>query len=167
MRKFMVPYGTSSAHDEFGASFSFNRSLIADHFDVFKAAWNEVLNTTTKMTIVDFENLWIWLKWVVSTEGVTENNQTKATNFDGYKGLGLCRTLIFGTFREILPEVSDCLNRISLTELGKSDPYGLTRASLSEISRAFKVSTPNGIAYFFTCREWFYNRIMPVFVSFA
>jgi hypothetical protein len=167
LRKFLVPYGTSSAHDEFGASFFFNRSLIADHFDVFKAAWNEVLNTNTRMTIADFENLWLLLKWVVSTEGVTENNQTKATNFDGYKGLGLDKRLIFDTFREVLPEVSDCLNRISLRELGKSDPYGLTIASFSEIARAFKVSTPIGKAYFFTCREWFYNRIMPVFVSFA
>lgn len=167
LRQIAVPYGTSSAHDEFGASLLFNRSLINDHFDVFKAAWNEVLNTNTKITITDFENLWSWLKWVVSTEGVTENNQTKATNFDSYKGLGLDKTLVFDTLREILPEVRDCLNRISLRELGKPDPYGLTKANLSAIARAFKVSTPNGTAYFLTCREWFYNRIMPIFVSFA
>lgn len=29
------------------------------------------------------------------------------------------------------------------------------------------MSTPNGFVYFFACREWFYNRIMPIFVNFA
>lgn len=166
-RKIVVPYGTSSVHDEFGAKFSFNRSLINERFDFFKAAWNEVFNTDTKMTAADFENLWDWLKWVVSTEGVTENNQTKATHFESYKSLGLGKTFVFDTLREILPEVSNCLNKISFKELAKSDPYGLTQLDLAAIARAFRVSTPNGSVYFFSCREWFYNNIMPVFVNFA
>jgi hypothetical protein len=41
-RKVMFPYGTSTAHDESGASFSFDRTEIKDHFDTFKETWNEV-----------------------------------------------------------------------------------------------------------------------------
>lgn len=166
-RKIVVPSGTSSAHDEFGAKFFFNRSLISEHFDVFKEAWNEVLSADTKMSAVNFKKLWDWLKWVVSTEGVTENNQTKATYFESYKNFDLDKTFVFETLKEILPEINDCLNIISFGELSKSDPYGLMQLDLSAIARAFKVSTFNGFVYFFACREWFYNRIMPIFVNFA
>jgi predicted Zn-ribbon and HTH transcriptional regulator len=166
-RKIVVPSGTSSAHDDFGAKFLFNRSLINEYFSVFKKAWNEALSADTKMSANYFEKLWDWLKWVVSTEGVTENNQTKATHFESYKSFDLDKTFVFDILKEILPEISDCLTKISLRELSKSDPYGLIQLDLAAIARAFKVSTPNGWVYFFTCREWFYNRIMPIFVNFA
>lgn len=149
------------------AKFFFNRSLISERFDVFKEAWNEVLSADTIMTAADFEKFWDWLKWVVSTEGVTENNQTKATYFESYKSFGLDKTFVFETLKEILPEINDCLNKISFRELSRSDPYGLLQLDLAAIARAFKVSTPNGFVYFFACREWFYNRIMPIFVNFA
>ena len=95
------------------SSFSIG-SLISEHFDVFKEAWNEVLSADTKMSAADFEKLWDWLKWVVSTEGVTENNQTKATYFESYKNFDLDKTFVFETLKEILPEINDCLNIISL-----------------------------------------------------
>jgi hypothetical protein len=167
LRKVMVPYGTSSAHDKFGSSYFFDRSLINDHFAKFKSAWNETFNTDTKMTAADFEKIWDWLKWVVSVEGITENNQTKATHFESYKSFDLDKTLVFETLKETLPDIDDFRSKIALREVVKADFYGLMQSNLSRIARTFKVRSPNGFAYYFTCREWFYNTIMPVFVNFA
>lgn len=166
-RKIVVPTGTSSAHDEYGAKFFFQRSLIKERFDVFKKSWNEVLNVDTKMSAENFERVWDWLKWVVSIGGVTENNQTKATHFESYKSFEFEKTFVFEILKEVLPEINDYMDKISFKELSKPDPYGLMQGNLADIARAFKVSTSNGFAYFFNCREWFYNRIMSVFVDFA
>jgi hypothetical protein len=166
-RKILVPSGTSSAHDEFGASFSFNRSLIKDHFDVFKACWNEVFGTDTKMTALDFEKLWDWLDWVVASEGITANNQTKATYFEDYVNFGLDKTLVFQTLGEVLPEAHDCLDIVSLKTLVQQDLYLRTHFDLANIARGFKMGTPKGFVYYFPCRKWFYNKIMPVLVKFT
>ena len=96
-RKIVFPYGTSTAHDEYGASFSFDRTQIKSHFGIFKDVWNESFQTDTEMTSSDFEKLWDWLEWVTSQDGITENNQTRATYFDDYQDLGLKKNLVFRT----------------------------------------------------------------------
>lgn len=166
-RKILVPYGTSTAKDEFGASFHFERTLIKKHFETFRTLWNEVFGSNSKMTASDFENLWDWLEWVVSTEGITENNQSKATYFEDYKGFGLNKTLVFETLREVLPDLNDSSSIISLRELGKTDIYFRVHFDLASTARGFRVSSTKGFVYYFPCRKWFYNKIMPVFLKFA
>jgi len=166
-RRILVPYGTSTARDDFGASFSFDRTQIKDHFEVFKGIWNEVFQTDTKMTASDFEKLWEWLEWVISQDGITEKNQNKATYFSDYENFGLEKSLVFETLNEVLPEVHECLNLISLKELSKPDPNLRMHFRLADIARGFKVSSFKGLVYYFPCRKWFYNKVMPVFVRFV
>jgi hypothetical protein len=165
-RKILVPFGTSTARDEFGASFRFNRAKIKDHFDIFKETWNEVFQTDTKMTASDFENLWDWLEWVISQDGITENNQNKATYFSDYENFGLDKELVFDTLKEILPEVQECLKLISLKELSRSDPNLRIHFRFAELARGFKILSSKGLVYYLPCRKWFYNKVIPVFIRF-
>ncbi|MDH5460160.1 MAG: hypothetical protein OEW71_03890, partial [Candidatus Bathyarchaeota archaeon] len=166
-RKVLFPYGTSTARDEFGASFTFDRSLIKDQFEVFKETWNEVFQTDTKMTPSDFESCWDWLEWVISQDGVTEKNQNKATYFGDYKEFGLEKNFVFKTLNEVLPKINDRLTLISLRELSNPDPNLLGYFRLAGIARGFRVVTSKGVVYYFPCRKWFYNKLIPVFVRFV
>ena len=166
-RKILVPSGISTAHDEFGASFSFKRSLIKDHFDVFKICWKEVFGTDTKMTESDFEKFWDWLDWVVSSQGITADNQDHAAYFEDYASFGLAKTLVFQMLDEVLPQAQDCIDIISLKTLGKRDPYLHTHFHLAQVARGFRLASSKGLVYLFPCRKWFYNKIMPVFVKFT
>jgi len=167
LRKILVPYGTSTAKDEFGTSFSFQRSQIEDHFETFKDIWNKVFNTNTRMTITDFKKLWDWLEWVVAPDGVTERNQEKGTYFKDYKGFGLQKGLVFEVFDDVLPEVDEECDLISLSRLSKPDPRLLSYFKLANLARGFRIRSNKGKAYYFPCRKWFYNKIMPVFIRFA
>lgn len=167
LRKILVPYGTSTAKDELGASFSFDRGKIKDHFEVFKAIWNEVFQTDTKMTASDFEKLWDWLEWVISQDGVTEKKQEKATYFKDYQDFGLKKSLVFKTLEEVLPEVHERIDLISSKELSKFDLNLTVIFRLADLARGFRVSSSKGLVYYFPCRKWFYNKVMPVFVRFA
>ena len=166
-RKILVPSGESTAHDESGASFSFKRSLVKDHFDVFKLCWKETFGTETKMKPEDFDKLWDWLDWVVSFQGITENNQNNATYFTDYVAFGLDKILVFQTLDEVLPKAQDCLDMISLKELAKPDSYSNAFFDIAQVARGFRLATSKGLVYFFPCRKWFYNKIMPVFVKFV
>jgi len=167
LRKILFPYGTSTARDEFGASFSFDRGNIKEHFEVFKEIWNEVFQTDTKMTVFDFQKLWDWLEWVISQDGITEQNQEKATYFNDYQSFGLKKSLVFETLNEVLPEVHEKLDLISSKELSKSDPNLTGHFRLADLARGFKVSCNKGFVYYLPCRKWFYNKLMPVFVRFV
>ena len=165
-RKILFPYGTSTARDEFGASFTFDRSLIKERFEVFKETWNDVFHTDTRMEPSDFESLWDWLEWVISQDGVTEKNHNKATYFSDYKEFGLEKNLVFETLNDVLPETNDRLSLISLKELSNSDPKLLGYFRLADLARGFRVATSKGVVYYFPCRKWFYNKLIPVFVRF-
>jgi hypothetical protein len=119
------------------------------------------------MTVSDFEKLWEWLEWVVSEDVITEKNQKKATYFSDYENLGLERKLVFDTLYDVLPRIEERLNLISLKELPRSDPYLRVHFKLADLARGFKLSTSEGLVYYFPCRKWFYNKLMPVFVRFV
>lgn len=166
-RKFLVPYGTSTAHDEFGTTFHFNRSSIKENFRIFRETWDDVFNTNTRMNASDFEKLWNWLEWVVTTWGITKINWDEATYFDDFKGFGLEESLVFEVLDEILPDVGEKLDLISPKELSKSDPKLLIYFKLADLARGFRILSSKGTAYYLPCRQWFYNKIMPVFIRFA
>ncbi len=166
-RRVAFPYGTSSARDEYGVSFTFDRSKIKDHFEVFEQCWNEVFHTCTRLTAADFEKLWDWLEWVVSEDGITVENQGHATYFADYRDFDLEKDLIFEVLDEVLPEVHERLDLSSPKELSKSDPYLLEFFRLADLARGFRVLTPKGVIYYFPCRKWFYNKLTPVFIKFC
>ena len=164
-RKILVPTGESTAHDESGASFSFKRSLVKENFEVFKLCWKETFGNETKMSSEDFEKLWDWLDWVVSFQGITENNQNNATYFTDYVSFGLDKNLVFQTLNEVLPQAEDCLNIISLKGLAQPSSYLNTFFDMAQVARGFRLATRKGVVYFFPCRKWYYNKIMPVFLK--
>lgn len=165
--KFLVPYGRSTASDEFGTSFSFDRSQIKDNFDTFKEVWNEFFQTDTKMTLDDWEKLWDWLKWVITQDGITESDQSRATYFEDYKEFGLKTELVFQILKDVLPNLNEKLELISGKSLSRFDPNLTTLFMLADIARGFKIYTSKGYLYYFPCREWFYNKVMPVFIRLA
>lgn len=165
--KFLVPYGRSTASDEFGTSFSFDRSLIKDNFDTFKEVWNELFQTDTNMTLDDWEKLWDWLKWVITQDGITESDQSRAIYFYDYKEFGLETELVFQVLKDVLPDIKEKLELISGKSLSRFDLNLTTLFTFANIARGFKIYTSKGYLYYFPCREWFYNKVMPVFINLA
>lgn len=166
-RKIVVPYGTSTAYDESGSSFRFQRDTIKDHFEDFKKAWKKIFGKSTRMSPQDFEKLWDWLKWVVSPDGFTEKYTKTATWFDEYKKFGLRKDLVFEVLDQILPDLNSHQYLISTKYLTQKDPTLALSSKLARVSRGFKLPCSESWIYFAACREWFYNTIMPVFVEFA
>jgi len=164
--KFVYPYGRSTARDEFGTTFSFNRDLIKENFSLFIEIWNDYFKTDSMMCVEDFEKIWDWLKWVITQDGITYNDQTNAKYFDDYENFGLKKEVVFQVLNDILQDPSEKMELISRKELSQFDPNMSVLFKLADLARGFKIETSRGYVYYLTCREWFYNKLIPVFIRF-
>jgi len=166
-RKMKIPYGFLTALYETGTSFLFDRKLIMKKFDVFRCAWKRVFGENTNMNSDDFEKFWDLFKWVVCPDGFTVDSQDNATHFDDYKKIGLKKDLIFEVLNQILPDIRTKVDLISTRALSQRGSIFIFLGELARLAHAFKIQSSKGWVYFVSCREWFYNTVMPVFVEFT
>lgn len=165
-RKVLVPTGTSSAQDECGRIVSFQRKEISKHFKEFKDAWKKVFGTDPLFDQVEFEKLWDYFKWVTCPDGLTSKNTENATFFEDYESFKMSREMVFGILNDILPDLNSRIDVISTKNLTRNDPYLRILGDLASVAHGFRLNCSAGWIYFLTCREWFYNTIMPTFVDF-
>ena len=156
--------GTDIAVDRHGRHVRIHDNDIETNFKSFRRIWEKHFGSRFEGSFKDYENMKLWLKWVVSPSGYNFDFHILTSHFDSYKEMGMSSDYVRTLLNQILKEPSVPLK-------GSAFLHDLKTNSLFYhmmlTSTAYSLSGGKNRIWFTPAFNWFQNLMRPLYLDFA